>query len=70
MSDLVPKLNGENLIVNSIRVQKSVASTEFGSVKAALENFQAPFLLSDRMQRALQCDVINPNPKREMFYTE
>lgn len=69
-ADLVAKLIGKNLPVSSIRVKKFAASTEFRSAKASLDNFQAPYLLSDGVQRTLQSEFISPDPNREIFYTE
>ncbi len=69
-ADLVAKLLSRNLPVSSIRVKKFASSTEFKSAKASLENFQAPFSLSDGVQCALQSEFISPDPNREIFYTE
>lgn len=69
-ADLVAKISGKNLPVSSIRVKKFASSTEFKSAKASLENFQAPFSLSDGVQRTLQSEFISPEPNREVFYTE
>tara|TARA_B100000767_G_scaffold271306_1_gene296650 strand:+ start:233 stop:1222 length:990 start_codon:yes stop_codon:yes gene_type:complete len=69
-ADLVAKISGKNLPVSSIRVKKFASSTEFKSAKAGLENFQAPFSLSDGVHRTLQSEFISPDPNREIFYTE
>ena len=69
-ADLVAKLIGKNLPVSSIRVKKFASSTEFQSAKANLDNFIAPFLLGDGVQRTLQSEFINPDPNREIFFTE
>ncbi|MDB2369485.1 NAD-dependent epimerase/dehydratase family protein [Planktomarina temperata] len=70
MADLVAKFSGKNLPVSSIRVKKFASSTEFKSAKAALENFQAPFSLSDGVHRTLQSEFVGPDPNREIFFTE
>jgi nucleoside-diphosphate-sugar epimerase len=69
-ADLVAKISGKNLPVSSIRVKKFASSTEFKSAKATLENFHAPFSLSDGVQRTLQSEFISPAANREIFYTE
>jgi GlcNAc-P-P-Und epimerase len=69
-ADLVAKLSGKNLPVSSIRVKKFASSTEFKTAKAGLENFQAPFSLSDGVHRTLQSEFISPDPTREIFFTE
>ena len=69
-ADLVAKLSGRNLPVSSIRVKKFASSTEVNSAKASLQNFQAPFSLSDGVQRTLQSEFISPDPNREIFFTE
>ena len=66
----IKKLSGKNLPVSSIRVKKFASLTEFNSSKAGLENFQAPFSLNDGVHRTLQSEFINPDPNREIFFTE
>ena len=69
-ADLAAKLSGKKLPISSIRVKKFTSSTEFKSAKASLNNFQAPFLLSRGVDRTLQSEFIDPNPNREIFFTE
>ena len=69
-ADLVAKVSGKNLPVSSIRVKKFGSSTEFKSAKARLDDFQAPFRLGQGIERTLQSEVINPDPNREIFFTE
>ena len=69
-ADVVAKVTGKNLPVSSIRVKKFASSTEFMSAKASLDNFQVPFSLSDGVQRTLQSEFVNPDPNREIFFTE
>ncbi|WP_340242945.1 NAD-dependent epimerase/dehydratase family protein [Roseobacter sp. HKCCA2468] len=70
VADAVAMLSGKNLPVSAIRVKKFASSTEFRSAKASLETFQAPFTLSDGIERTLQSEFISPEPNREIFYTE
>ncbi len=69
-ADAVAKLSGKNLPVSSIRVKKFTSSTEFRTAKASLDNFQAPFLLSQGVERTLQSEFILPDANREIFFTE
>ena len=69
-ADLIAKISGKNLPVSSIRVKKFSSSTEFMSAKSDLDNFTAPFLLIDGVQRTLYSEFISPDPNREIFYTE
>ena len=69
-ADLVAKFTGKNLPVSSIRVKKFASSTEFRSAKTSLDQFIAPFSLSDGVQRTLQSEFIAPEPFREIFFTE
>ena len=69
-ADIFAKLSSRNLPVSSIRVKKFASSTEFRSAKSSLDNFQAPFLLSDGVERTLKSEFITPDPNREIFFTE
>lgn len=69
-SDLVAKISGKNIPVSSIRIKKFVSTTEFKSAKNSLENFKAPFTLSEGLDRTLQSEFTSPNPNREIFFTE
>ena len=69
-ADLLVKLSGKNLPVSSLRVKKFASSTEFKSAKASLDNFRAPFSLSDGVKRTLRSEFISPDPNTEIFFTE
>ena len=69
-ADILAKLSGRNLPVSSIRVKKFASSTEFRSAKAKIDDFQAPFRLGQGIERTLQSEFINPDPNREIFFTE
>ncbi|MDB4191236.1 NAD(P)-dependent oxidoreductase [Amylibacter sp.] len=68
--DLVSKLSGKNLPISSIRVKKFASSSEFRTAKGNLNNFEAPFSLSEGLQRTLYSEFIAPDPNREKFFTE
>jgi len=70
VADGVAKLTGKNLPLSSIRVKKFASSTEFRSAKNELDNFDAPFDLSEGLERTLNSEFISPDRQREIFYTE
>lgn len=69
-ADLASFLTRKNLPVSSIRVRKFVSPTEFKSTKSALNDFEAPYKLSEGINRTLESEFISPQPSREIFYTE
>ncbi len=69
-ADFISVLTGKNFPISSIRVKKFTSSTEFSSAKHTLDNFEAPFDLSDGIEQTLQSEFISPNPDREIFFTE
>ena len=70
IADGVAKIRGRKLPISAIRVKKFASSTEFTSAKSNLDNFEAPFSLSEGIERTLQSEFIDPDPDREIFYTE
>ena len=68
-ADILAKL-GIKLPINSIRVKKFCASSEFSSAKHELDGFEAPFSLQEGLDRTLEAEFINPDPNRQIFYTE
>lgn len=68
-ADALAKL-GVKLPISSIRVKKFCASSEFTSAKADLDGFEAPYTLREGLDRTLEAEFINPDPNRQIFYTE
>lgn len=68
-ADILAKL-GIKLPISSIRVKKFCASSKFSSAKNELHGFEAPFTLWEGLDRTLEAEFINPNPNRQIFYTE
>ena len=68
-ADVISKL-GVKLPISSIRVKKFCASSEFSSAKHELDGFEAPFSLQEGLDRTLEAEFINPDPERQIFYTE
>ena len=68
-ADVLAKL-GVKLPISSIRVKKFRASSEFSSAKHELDGFEAPFSLQEGLDRTLEAEFINPDPNRQIFYTE
>ena len=69
MADILAKL-GVKLPISLIRVKKFCASSEFSSAKHELDGFEAPYTLREGLDRTLEVEFINPNPDRQIFYTE
>jgi nucleoside-diphosphate-sugar epimerase len=68
-ADVFAKL-GVKLPISSIRVKKFCASSEFSSAKANLDGFEAPYTLQEGLDRTIEAEFINPDPDRQIFYTE
>ena len=68
-ADILAKL-GVKLPISSIRVKKFCASSEFSSAKADLDGFEATYTLREGLDRTLEAEFINPDPDRQIFYTE
>ncbi|HAB39305.1 MAG TPA: UDP-N-acetylglucosamine 4-epimerase [Rhodobacteraceae bacterium] len=70
VADLVTKISGKRLPISSIRVKKFCSSSQFASNKSSLNGFEASFTLEEAISRTLQNEFLNPNPDREVFFTE
>ncbi|MDC0131485.1 NAD(P)-dependent oxidoreductase [Alphaproteobacteria bacterium] len=68
-ADTLAKL-GVKLPISSIRIKKFCASSEFSSAKADLDGFEAPYTLLEGLDRTLEAEFVNPDPDRQIFYTE
>ena len=68
-ADVLAKL-GVKLPISSVRVKKFCASSEFSSAKGELDGFEAPYTLQEGLDRTLEAEFINPDPDRQIFYTE
>ena len=70
MADFAALVSGKNLPISSIRVRKFCASTAFASRAEQLEGFSAPYSLREALQSTVDAEFINPDPCREIFFTE
>ena len=61
---------GINIPISSVRVKKFCASSEYSTSKSSLDGFEAPFTLQEGINRTLDSEFINPDPDREIFFTE
>ena len=68
-ADILAKV-GVKLPISSIRMKKFCASSEFSSAKDGLDGFEAPFTLREGLDRTLEAEFTNPDPNRQIFYTE
>lgn len=69
-ADIMSYLTKKKLPISAIRVKKFASSTEFTSAKKDLSNFEPPYSVSEGINRTLQSEFVNPDPSREIFYTE
>ena len=70
IADGIALVTGKKLAISSLRIKKFCATTSFKSAKAELDGFKAPFNLQQGLNRTLESEFINPDPDREVFYTE
>ena len=70
IADVVAALTGKSFVISRIRVKKFSASTMFASAADQMEGFAAPYTLEDALARTLKAEFIDPDPAREVFYTE
>ena len=68
--DLLASVTKKKLPVSSVRIKKFISSSEFRSSSAELEEFHPPFTLNEGIQRTLKSEFLEPDPKREIFFTE
>lgn len=70
LADLVSAVSGRTLPVSSIRVKKFVSTTSFSSAARNMAGFRAPYTLEEGLARTLDAEFVNPDPDRQIFYTE
>lgn len=58
------------LPISSIRIKKFVATTQFSSAKHELDDFSAPYSIKEGLRRTIESEFLQPNPDREIFYSE
>ncbi len=58
------------LPVSTIRVRKFCSTTQFASSAAYPSSFVAPYTLHEGLKRTIHSEFIDPDPDREVFYTE
>lgn len=68
--DMVSRTTGKKSKISAIRVKKFTATTDFQSSKQELEDFVARFELKEGLRKTLDSEFINPDPNREIFFTE
>lgn len=69
IADIIAKITGRKLPVSSLRVRKFCASSEFRSTRQP-SNFQPRHSLKEAVRRTVDAEFLNPDPDREIFYTE
>lgn len=70
IADALNRLPFVNLPISSIRVRKFCSNTAFSGTKVHRNGFVAPFSLEEGLERTLTAEFLNPDPDREIFYSE
>ena len=70
LADAVARMSNKNLPISSIRVSKFISTTHFKSNKYTVKEFKQPYTIQQGISRTLHSEFIQPDPKREIFYTE
>lgn len=70
LADCISFLTNKPLPLSSIRIKKFCSVTQFTSNKTNLDNFVTPYTIEEGIERTLKSEFINPDPKREIFFTE
>jgi GlcNAc-P-P-Und epimerase len=70
IADGIFHVTRKKLPLSSIRVKKFCSSTAFASKKLDLDGFKAPYTLQEGIGSTLRSEFIEPDPTREVFYTE
>lgn len=69
-ADALSFISGKVLPVSSVRVRKFCAETSFETAIDESDGFRRPFSLEDGLERTLESEFVNPDPKRLLFFTE
>ena len=70
VADAVARITGKTLPISSIRVRKFCATTAFATAAFDKLGFSAPFSLEQGLSRTLKSEFLEPDPNREIFFTE
>ncbi len=70
LADIASLIFSKKLPISSIRIKKFCKSSVFLSNTKNLHNFRAPYSLTEGIEKTLINEFINPDPNREIFYTE
>jgi nucleoside-diphosphate-sugar epimerase len=69
--DVLSNITNKKYLISSIRIKKFISETYFLSNQRNLDNFSAPYQLTDAIARTLEYEFLNSsNDRREVFYTE
>lgn len=70
IADALNRLPFVSLPISSIRVRKFCANTAFSATKVQRDGFVAPFSLEEGLERTLVAEFLDPDPDKEIFYSE
>ena len=68
--DVYSKVTKKQTAISRIRVKKFCSSSSFSSNSEVANAFERPYTLSQGLQNTLDCEFIDPDSDREVFFTE
>lgn len=68
--DILAKITGKKFTVNSVRVKKFCAVTQFDSTKAMTSGFVPPYTLQEGLARTLEFEFVHPKTDAIEFVSE
>lgn len=69
-ADAVSRLSGRNISISALRVRKFCATTSFAADPGRQHGFTPPYSIAEGLRRTLQAEFLEPDPAREVFFTE
>lgn len=69
IADAIALMIGRKLPVSAIRVRKFVSSSDFSAMSKP-EGFKVQHDLRDAIKKTIDAEFLQPDPKREIFFTE
>ena len=69
-ADAVSRLSGRNISISALRVRKFCATTSFAADPGRQHGFTPPYSIAEGLRRTLQAEFLEPDPAREVFFSE
>ena len=70
LADVYSTVTKKQTAISRIRVKKFCSSSSFSSNSEVANAFERPYTLSQGLQNTLDCEFIDPDSDREIFFTE